>query len=43
MKKVLMKILDAILFPFLCIAVLIDESKSINEDGSWSEYQEKRR
>ena len=41
--KFLKRVWEAITFPFICIAVLIDESKNINEDGSWSDYQEKRR
>ena len=40
--KFLMKIWDAITLPFISVAVMIDESKRINEDGSWSEYHRKR-
>lgn len=40
--KALRKIWDAITGPFISIAVLLDESKRINEDGSWNEYHRKR-
>ena len=40
--KALRMIWDAITFPFVSIAVLIDESKRINEDGSWDSYHAKR-
>lgn len=35
-------ITEAIILPFVSIAVLIDESKRINEDGSWDSYHAKR-
>lgn len=41
MKKV-KKIWDAITGPFVAVAVLIDESKRINEDGSWDRYHERK-
>lgn len=40
--KALRKIWDAVTLPFVSIAVLIDESKRINEDGSWDSYHAKR-
>ena len=40
--KLFAKIWDAITLPFVSVAVLIDESKRINEDGSWDEYHRKR-
>lgn len=36
------KIWETITEPFIAIAVLIDESKRINEDGSWSKYLERK-
>ena len=40
--KLFKKIWEAITAPFISIAVLIDESKRINEDGSWDKYWEKK-
>lgn len=40
--KALKKIWEAITTPFIGVAVMIDESKRINEDGSWDEYNRKR-
>ena len=40
--KTLKKIWEAIISPFVAIAVLIDESKRINEDGSWDKYWERK-
>lgn len=40
--KYLRKIWETIISPFESIAVLIDESKRINEDGSWDVYNERR-
>ena len=42
MKKFLKKIIDAIITPFISVAVMIDESKRINEDGSWDGYWAKK-
>lgn len=42
MKKLFKRIWEAITEPFISIAVLIDESKRINEDGDWNEYHRKR-
>ena len=42
MKKMFKKVLEAITEPFVSIAVLIDESKRINEDGSWDKYHERK-
>ena len=42
MKKAIRKALDIIFSPFISIAVLIDESKNINEDGSWDKYWERK-
>lgn len=40
--KLLQKIWEAITLPFISVAVMIDESKRINEDGTWNEYHRKR-
>lgn len=40
--KTLKKIWGAITLPFVSIAVLIDESKHTNEDGSWDKYWERK-
>jgi hypothetical protein len=40
--KLLKKILAAIISPFESIAVTVDESKRINEDGSWDRYWERK-
>lgn len=40
--KTLRKIWDALTMPFISIAVLIDESRRINEDGSWDEYHARK-
>lgn len=40
--KVLRKIWEAISTPFVAVAVLIDESKRTNEDGSWDKYHARR-
>lgn len=40
--KLFSKIWDAIALPFVSIEVMIDESKRINEDGSWDKYNRKR-
>ena len=40
--KALKKIWEAISSPFISVAVLIDESKRINEDGSWNAHNRKR-
>lgn len=40
--KALRKIFKAIAYPFTAIAVLIDESRRINEDGSWNEYNARK-
>lgn len=40
--KILKNILCKIAEPFISIAVLIDESKRINEDGSWDKYWERK-
>lgn len=31
-----------IAYPFIAIAVLIDESRRINEDGSWGKYNARK-
>ena len=38
MKKFFEKIIEAIATPFTCFAVTLDESRRINEDGSWNKY-----
>lgn len=40
--KTLKKIWEAITSPFISLAVMIDESKRINEDGSWNKYWERK-
>ena len=40
--KVLRKIIDLICDPFITLAVLIEESKNANEDGSWDGYWERK-
>ena len=42
MKNILKKIFDAVAFPFVALAVHIDESMRINEDGSWDRYNRKK-
>ena len=42
MKKAVRKIFEAIASPFISLAVLIDESRRINEDGSWDKYWERK-
>ena len=42
MKTFFTKLWNAITAPFEAIAVLIGESKEINEDGSWDKYWERR-
>ena len=41
--KTLKKIWEAITSPFISLAVMIDESKRINEDGSWDRDFEEHR
>lgn len=36
------RIWDRITSPFISVAVMIDESRRINEDGSWNKYNEKK-
>ena len=38
MKKRIKKFFEAIVSPFVAVACMIDESKRINEDGSWDAY-----
>lgn len=40
--KLLKNLAAAIIAPFESIAVLMDESRRINEDGSWDEYHARR-
>ena len=40
--KTMKKIWEAITSPFISLAVMIDESKHINEDGSWNKYWERK-
>ena len=42
MKKMFKKVIDFITEPFISIAVLLDESRRINEDGSWDKYHESK-
>lgn len=41
MKKI-RKIFERIISPFVAVAVLIDDSKRINEDGAWDAYHAKK-
>lgn len=36
------KFFEAIIMPFISLAVMIDESKRINEDGSWNAYNARK-
>lgn len=36
----LKKIWDKITTPFVAVAVILEESRRMNEDGSWDEYWE---
>ena len=40
--KLLRKLWDTITLPFISVAVMIDESRRINENGDWDEYWRKR-
>lgn len=40
--KILKKLWKAIAEPFVSVAVMIDESKRLNEDGSWDKYWERK-
>lgn len=42
MKKAIKKIFDVIASPFIALAVHIDESRRINENGSWDKYWERK-
>ena len=42
MKNLILKLWDAITSPFIAVAVLVDESRRINEDGSWDSYWAKK-
>ena len=42
MKKFIAKIIESITYPFVAIAVQIDESRRINEDGSWDKYNDRK-
>lgn len=42
MKQRIKRFFDAIITPFVSIAVMIDESRRINEDGSWDSYWAKK-
>lgn len=42
MKKMFKKFWEAITSPFVAIAVCIDESKRLNENGSWDKYWERK-
>lgn len=42
MKKRIKNFFEAIVSPFVAIAVLIDESRRTNEDGSWDSYWAKK-
>lgn len=36
--KILKNMIEVLTLPFISIAVMIDESRRINEDGSWNKY-----
>jgi hypothetical protein len=38
MKKLIKNIIEAITAPFVCFAVTLDESRRINENGTWDKY-----
>ena len=40
--KTLKKMWNALAFPFVSIAVMIDESRRINEDGSWDKLNARK-
>ena len=40
--KFIKKLWDAITTPFISVAVMIDESKRLNLDGSWNKYHERK-
>jgi hypothetical protein len=42
MKRLIQKIKDGIKFSFMSMAILIDESRTINEDGSWDKYNRRQ-
>lgn len=42
MKKMIKKIFYAVTFPFIALAVHIDESRRANEDGSWDKCFKKK-
>ena len=42
MKNFIKKLWNTITMPFVAIAVNIDESRRINEDGSWNKYWERK-
>ena len=42
MKKLFKKFIEAITAPFICFAVTLDESRRINEDGSWDKYNARK-
>jgi hypothetical protein len=40
--KILRKIWSAIITPFECFILGLEESREINEDGSWDKYWERK-
>ena len=40
--KTMRKIFEAITAPFICLAVTLDESRRINEDGSWDKHNARK-
>ena len=42
MENFIAKLWNAITMPFISMAVLIDESRRVNEDGSWDKYWERK-
>lgn len=40
--KLIRRIIDAITTPFISIAVLIDESRRMDEGGTWSRKEQRR-
>jgi hypothetical protein len=41
-EQTVKKIINAITAPFIYFAVLLDESRRTNEDGSWDKYHAKK-
>lgn len=42
MIKIIKRIWEAIAYPFMSVAILIDEDRRQNLDGHWDKYWEKK-